>query len=425
MPEPRSSCRKALILDPNLFLAALHRDDDSVWLIESILENWDFVHFVLDTPHARPRDLAASALYQQYRELLKAHPGTRVELWLKQLFERVRQNDLGVLYRRASLNAVQETIVQGNGCGNPVEPEMLAMGANVALRAWVCVVGERSGSRYSSPLPWRVRGVDDAAKCAALEAMPEFRHLDVRTAGDAFAELTHWRHQALTYLYPRTPRELAKFVHHTCGNHESQVVEFKQPNSRPHVKDALGYPGPFLTWEIMDSAMESVCAMANAQGGTVLIGVKDNGRIVGFVPMYGRPQRNWVDQSAIPGREPVTPCSYDRLYDIVRGSLKKIWPKLDLSNDVRFEFISLGNDRVVIVIQVALAATKKRGVTYSYQPVIFKGKFNKDGVTFAYRRVGVSDEKGNPVSRPPRLRGRPVPMSSRAPKHIRKRLGVS
>lgn len=405
----RSHCRQALIVDPNLFLAALH-DDASRWFVGALFKYWTYIHFVLDESPAAPpgaatpgRSSEEHSLYLFYQTLEHKHPDLHVRF--KELMERITRPDPGIVFRPATLTPTQKRQVKSFHCDQSVEPTMLALGASGALCAWVCVVGDGSDWQLvhlpTDPPPWSIRGVDHPNTCKRLQGKPTFKRLRVKAALDAQGALTNWAERAVDYIYPRTQLQLEQFVA-DCDEHESQFVEFKQPDPSTHAHDGSARSSPFLTWEIMDSAMESVCAMANTKGGKVVIGVKDgNGKVVamdGFVPSYGKRARpDPAHPDRIPGRYPVHPCSYEQLCDVIHGHLGKIEPKLCQPDEVRFEVFYLENGHAVIVIEVEQAGAIN-GIDYHFQPVIYERKRNRCGLTFAYKRIAARDEKGDPLT---------------------------
>jgi ATP-dependent DNA helicase RecG len=88
---------------------------------------------------------------------------------------------------------------------------------------------------------------------------------------------------------------------------EGQFIEFKSLWDRSKGKDN---PHVLDRRKTRDLVAEYVAAFANADGGTLILGVEDNGRVTG----YAYPEEAIKDLLAVPERRlrPPVPCRYQR-----------------------------------------------------------------------------------------------------------------
>lgn len=331
--------RLVLAVDPNIYIAADKGHLPSKDFLYTLQERRDFIKLAFDVDRA---------IWDTLTEL-----GFQLDTEWLQLISWLLNDKLNMIEEMDIRSHLSDPIflshLSANQCDVPVEPALLALGLNQEIDTPVVVTGRE----YSHP-SWKQRGTH---KSEAVDKLKNYYpQLTIIPVYEAERHILEWC--KTTPSYPHNERELVRLLTNYRWQ-ESDQLEFKHPN--PNDPENLG-----ITRSIVTEAMISICAMANAYGGKVLIGIREDevtkqGKIEGIALSYGNEYHS-VD-------------SLERL--ILDGWLKDFDPPIS-EPQFRIHTVPLQSGRKVIALQInPLKSVQK-----------FRGK--------AYLRVGTEDRHIKP-----------------------------
>jgi hypothetical protein len=305
-----------LVLDPNVCLAASLGHPSSDGLLDDIWENRDYVKIALDKDE--------NTILKDYERLLP-HLNEKERKWLQTLLANRKHRTIELSAPKAHSQA---SFFDSEGCSTPVEPHLIALCVEPGRDARLLVVGRD----FKHP-QWRHRGTHNEGVVLKLQA--RFPELLISKAIHARRAITDYLRNKP--LYPHTELELQEYLR-MHKYEEGDQLEFKQPN-------------PYFNRKLINSAMESICAMANSYGGKVLIGVDEDennkGKLVGFVPRYKS------------NRGRIRDVTNDELGRIPVHQLREFNPSFT-PDELRYHVIDLANGNKVMVFDVEKCSNNKR-----------------------------------------------------------------
>lgn len=310
-----------ITLDPNVYLAAQLEHPPSLGLLDDLLEQREYVRFVLDE-----KDGTILEAYENIIEYLDGKSRERLG-WL------LANQQTMTKHLPISRDCLEDEFLHQVGCDTPVEPHLLALCMQRGRDVHILAVGQD----MDHPL-WRHRGIHDAAKVKKLKEYFGLV-LSVWCGQRARRALT----DALRYqpLYPHNETELEEFLSDKRFA-EGDTLEFKQPHNEQE-------GGPFyLTPSILKETMQAICALSNAYGGKVLLGVAENKRHIGWIKGFTleyKPERESKPR----------PKNWDELFTMLTTNpnlLRKFSPPFEPS-ELRYEEVELQNGRWVLVFDIA------------------------------------------------------------------------